>query len=210
MGLGKGGAQYCPGRELTGLCAQNGVYRCSRPRPPQQYSRAGHHLHGPVAGNAFHLLKQFPGRHPALSAPAPAGPHEAIPTPGSAWGRLQLHLCLRARASPQSPLPLARPGSGQLLWSLLTATWGHLGQQWGLKVGVAPLLAPNTMEAFITGKSYPSRWTVEGTRGDLRTGAPQEDWVSLLGALSGWGGGLALVPGLPKLPVWPRRGPLPL
>lgn len=162
MGLGKGGAQYCPGRELMGSCAHNGVHGCSRPRPPPRYSRAGHHLHGPVTGDAFHPFKQFPGRHPALSAATPAGPHEATPAPGSAWGRLQVRPCLRAGASPQIPLPLAWPGSALLHWPRLTATWGHLGPQWGIKVGIASLLAPNTMEAFITRESYPSRGTQEG------------------------------------------------
>ena len=193
-GTGEGRGTVLP-RELMGSCAQNGVHGCSRPRPPPQYSRAGHHLHGPVAGDAFHPLKQFPGRHPTPSAAAPAGPHEATPALGSAWGRLQVRPCLRARASPQIPLLLAWPGSAQLHWPQLTVTWGHLGPQWGIKVVVVSLLHGGTLE---------------GMRGDLRTGAPQEDRVPLPGALSGWGGGLALVPGLPKLPEWPRRGPLPL
>lgn len=163
-GTGEGRGTVLP-RELMGLCAQNGVHGCSRPRPPPQYSRAGHHLHGPVAGDAFHPLKQFPGRHPAPSAVPLAGPREATPAPGSAWGRLQVRPCLRARASPQIPLLLAWPGSAQLHWPQLTVTWGHLGPQWGIKVGVVSLPAPNTMEAFLTVESYPSWWGTGGREG---------------------------------------------
>ena len=60
---------------------------------------------------------------------------------------------------------LAWPGSAQLHWPQLTVTWGHLGPQWGIKVGVVSLPAPNTMEAFLTVESYPSWWGTGGREG---------------------------------------------
>lgn len=84
--------------------------------PWWRYSRAGHHLHGPVAGDAFHPLKQFPGRQPAISC-CPVG-----------------KACLyhRVRTSLHNPLPLAWPSSSLPCWPLWIPTCGHL-QQWGTK-----------------------------------------------------------------------------
>lgn len=63
----------CPGRPQD-----------CHPRAGRRYSRAGHHLHGPAAGNALHTLKQLPAGHGGQRSPGPgtegaAGPLASAP-----------------------------------------------------------------------------------------------------------------------------------
>lgn len=83
------------GREGGAVAGEGGVF--ARPKegvgvgaPWRRYSRASHHLHRPVAGNAFHPLKEFPGRQPFISCGTPVRLCEAAPSLDSAWGRMQV------------------------------------------------------------------------------------------------------------------------
>lgn len=127
------------------------------------YSRAGHHLHWPVTGNAFHPLKQFPRRHPVVSCGTPARPCvEASPSPRQCLGEAE------GLSVPQGPNFLPHPMPTGLApvssaVSLLIPLCSLLGQRRKITVCEVYLPAPNIMEAFKTRgllESDPSWWTV--------------------------------------------------
>lgn len=84
------------------------------------------------------------------SAVAPQSGLQAVPFPGSVWGRLKVCLCLRARTASHILHPLAWPCSPWLCWPLMTPICGLLGQKWGIKVCVVHLPALNIMEVVKT------------------------------------------------------------
>lgn len=78
-------------------------------RPLARYSRGGHHLHRPVAGDALHPLEQLPERQAGRQGRAPpahARPCGKGPSWGASWGcSPSARGCLRGRSGSRLPAP---------------------------------------------------------------------------------------------------------